>query len=302
MVDTEKKASEKKFLYGMIASMFCWGLSWASGKILTNYGNPAEIAFFRFLLTFISLLVILLFTKQKLSIHKKGIPDLIAASVMIALYTFLFFKGLLHGKAGAGGVLVTTLNPIISYLIMLIIKKQLPLLKEAVGLLIGGLAGIILLKLWSNWNNLFDEGNSFFLMASFSWAILSLFTSKSSRYGSPIVFSLWMYGLCSLIMFCVVGYSQSLVVLKNTDGLFWGNLFFSSTLTTALATTFYFVATAKLGAGKASSFIFMVPLSAALGSLVFLGEIPQWHTLLGGLLGIAAVYIINSKSQVDVRD
>jgi len=73
-------------------------------------------------------------------------------------------------------------------------------------------------------------------------------------------------------------------------------LIFSATITTSLATTFYFYATAKIGANKASSFIFLVPLSAAVGSWVILGEVPLWNTIAGGILGIVAVFILNRKT------
>lgn len=78
-------------------------------------------------------------------------------------------------------------------------------------------------------------------------------------------------------------------------------MFYSAVINTAFATTFYFIATAKLGAGKASSFIFLVPLSAAFGSWIFLNEIPQLHTIIGGILGIIAVYLLNVKSKVNVK-
>jgi drug/metabolite transporter (DMT)-like permease len=39
----------------------------------------------------------------------------------------------------------------------------------------------------------------------------------------------------------------------------------------------------------------MVPLSAAFGSWLFLDEVIQLHTIIGGLLGIGAVYILNKK-------
>ncbi|MCR6640451.1 MAG: DMT family transporter [Sporocytophaga sp.] len=58
---------------------------------------------------------------------------------------------------------------------------------------------------------------------------------------------------------------------------------------------FFFVATSRLGAGKASTFIFLVPFSAALGSWIFLKEVPEIHTIIGGFLGIFAVYMINRK-------
>ena len=96
-------------------------------------------------------------------------------------------------------------------------------------------------------------------------------------------------------MMILAGLSPAIHTIANADFRFWGNMFFSATITTALATTFYFAATSRIGASKASSFIFMVPFSAALGSFLFLGEVIEWHTIVGGLLGIAAVYILNRK-------
>lgn len=283
------------FLLGMILSMFCWGMSWASGKVLTGYSDAFTISLFRFTLTFISLLVILQFTKEKLLIQRNGLVTLGISCIVISVYYYLFFKGLASGKAGAGGVLVTILNPIFSYGFMLMLARRMPTGYETAGLLIGLVAGAVLLKVWTHWSNLWSAGNIYFLLASFSWAVLSIFTSRSSRYGSPVSFSLWMYGVCSLIMIAFADLSAGADLLKSGDRYFWGNLFFSATITTSLATTFYFVATSRLGASKASSFIFLVPLSAALGAWLFLDEVPEWHTIVGGLLGIAAVLILNRK-------
>ncbi len=59
-------------------------------------------------------------------INSKGFFDLLMASLLIAVYTYLFFKGLTMGKAGAGGVLVTVLNPIITYAVTLAIARRKP--------------------------------------------------------------------------------------------------------------------------------------------------------------------------------
>lgn len=293
---TSEDPKQRIFLIGMIMSMFCWGLSWASGKILSYYGDPLTISFFRFGLTFISLFLILIFLKEKFTILRLGLKDLLCASCLITLYTYFFFKGLSAGMAGAGGVLVTILNPVISYLAMLVLTVRKPTRNEFIGIVLGLLAGSILLQVWINWSNIFTAGNSYFLMASFTWAILSLFTAKAGRYGSSMVFSFWMYGISTLIMLIISSPSTNLKLFYSADWTFWGNLFFSATITTALATTFFFMATSKIGASKASSFIFLVPFTAAIGSWIFLDETPRLHTVIGGLIGIAAVYVLNKKN------
>ncbi len=279
----------------MVASMFCWGLSWASAKVLGSYGSALSISLYRYSTTFISLLIMLLVMRKNLSIKQSGLKDLLIASSILALYFYLFFKGLEEGLAGAGGVLVTILNPIISYLLMLAISWKKPSRNEVLGLSIGIIAGLILVKVWDQSNNILSAGNIYFLLASISWAVLSVFTSKFSKHGSPLVYSFWMYGICCCITLLFTSSIENASVLEKADALFWGNLFFSATITTAMATTFYFVATSKLGASKASSFIFLVPFTASMGSWFFLGEVPQTHTIVGGILGIVAVYILNRK-------
>ena len=214
------------------------------------------------------------------------------------MYTFLFFKGVSIGKAGAGGVLVTVLNPILTYAITLIVAKRKPTRNEFFGLALGLIAGVVLLKLTTEAEEIFRAGNIYYLFAAVSWSLLSKFTAKGARYGSSLAFSFWMYGLGTCIMFPFSGIDSTMTTLSHGDLTFWGNLFFSATITTSLATTFYFVKKKKIGASKASSFIFMVPFSAALGSWIFLGEVVELHTIVGGILGIAAVYILNKKEKV----
>jgi drug/metabolite transporter (DMT)-like permease len=290
-------SSQKLFLLGMVLSMTCWGFSWTSGKILSVYADPLTISFFRFAMTFISLILILMFARIPMNIRKAGLLDLFMAATFISLYTYLFFKGLTVGMAGAGGILVTVLNPIISYIVMLFIARRKPTTIEFWGLSLGVLAGVILLRLFSDASALWSAGNIYFLLASFSWAALSFVTARASRYGSPVAFSCWTYAVSTVLMFVLSDPSASVELLGKTDAIFWGNMFFSSSITTAGATTFFFVATSKLGAGKASTFIFLVPFSAALGSWIFLNEVPQLHSILGGILGIAAVYILNIRKK-----
>jgi drug/metabolite transporter (DMT)-like permease len=296
-MNTDTERNKQLFLVGMILSMICWGFSWTSGKIMSEYSDPLTNAFYRFTVTFVSLFFILLFINVSFKVNSKGILDMIIASLLMSVYTFLFFKGLATGKAGAGGVLVTVLNPIISYGIMLLMTRRKPTRNETIGLLLGLIAGVILLKLITDSNRIFNAGNIYFLLAAFCWAILSIFTSRASRYGSSVTFSFYLSGISSLLMFIFAGWKGIQTTFAKADTIFWGNLFFSATITTSFATTMYFIATSRLGPSKASSFIFLVPFSAALGSWIFLKETPQLHTIIGGLLGIAAVYVFNKKEK-----
>jgi drug/metabolite transporter (DMT)-like permease len=103
-----------------------------------------------------------------------------------------------------------------------------------------------------------------------------------------------MYLLCIIIL--AFFQNQHLwEVLQKGDGLFWFNMIFNAVINTGMATTFYFYATSKLGPEKTSTFIYIVPFAAAFSSLVILKETLAWNTIVGGILGIAAVWVINRR-------
>jgi drug/metabolite transporter (DMT)-like permease len=286
---------EKALVVAMVISMLFWGLGWPSGKILTHYCSPINIAVYRYIIVIATLLPILLFLKVDFKVKRHGISTILLSGILLAVYSYFYFKGLKKGAPGAGGVLVTTLNPIIAYFIGIFLRRKLPQKNEIIGLVLGLVAGSLLLKIWSDPREIMHSGNLYFLLSALTWAVMSKLTAKGADYGSPLSFTLWQYLFTFLCLLPLADMHEFAAVIQIHDNLFWGNLFFSSALVTSMATTVFFYATTRLGAEKTSSFMFMVPLAAALSSWLFLGEKIQFHTALGGLLGIVAVYTINRK-------
>ncbi|MBL7772859.1 MAG: DMT family transporter [Chitinophagaceae bacterium] len=286
---------QQQLFVGIVFSMLMWGVSWPSAKVLSSYAPPLEIAFMRFAVTFLGVFVLLKSMKVPLGISTKGLPPLTLASAFMAFYSMLFFSGIKHGMPGAGGVLVTTTSPLVAFIYGSVIAKRKLSQKEIIGLCLGLLAGCFLLQVWSNDVQLLKSGNLFFLASTLVWTILSRFTAKSNQYGSALAFSLWMYLLCVFWLLFFVDLQHILVVLKQGDFKFYGNLLFNGVLNTGVATTIFFLATSKLGAEKTSSFIYIVPFAASISSFLFLNEKIQWFTIVGGLLGLVAVWVINSK-------
>jgi drug/metabolite transporter (DMT)-like permease len=278
--------------------MFMWGLSWPSGKILTRYCSAVNFAVYRYLIVVATVFLLLSILKTGAKVRKAGILYVLGSGILLALYSYLFFIGLKNGSPGAGGVLVTTLNPIMAYIIGIILNRKLPSKNEAAGLVLGIIAGSFLLKVWSNTGSVTDSGNLYFLLAAITWAAMSKMTSKGGLYGSSLGFSLWQYLVTLLCLLPLTDFAEMKTALHLKDAIFWVNIIFSSAIVTALATTIYFYSTTRLGAEKASSYIFLVPLAAAVSSWFLLGEKIQPHTLIGGVLGILAVYTINKKPKL----
>lgn len=289
--------SQRQWLFiGIVFSMLMWGVSWPSAKVLSHYAPPMEVAFMRFAVTFLGVFILLKLVQVPLSINKKGLPQLGLASGFMAFYSMLFFSGIKHGMPGAGGVLVTTTSPLVAFIYGAVVAKRKLAKAEILGLILGLVAGCFLLQVWSKDVQLFKSGNIYFLASTLVWTVLSRFTAKSNHYGSPLAFSLWMYLLCVIWLLFFVDLHHIRFVLTHGDFKFWGNLIFNGVLNTGVATTIFFLATSKLGAEKTSSFIYIVPFAASISSFAFLGEHVQWFTIVGGLLGLVAVWVINHKA------
>lgn len=289
------KTSGKYLTIGMIISMFLWGLSWPSGKVLAGYCSVVNFTVYRYAIVVVTTALLLPMLGMSFKIKREGWPVVITSGVLLAGYSFSFFMGLKKGSAGAGGVLVTIMNPIMAYMLGIALSRRGPSRNEGIGLLLGVAAGATLLRVWDSSAALMDSGNLYFLLAAFTWAVMSKFTAKGARYGASLAFSQWQYLVTLLCFLPFTNVPEMQATFAAADWKFWGNLVFSSAIVTSGATTIYFYTTTRLGAEKASSFIFLVPLAAAVSSWLLLGEQLQTHTLVGGALGIAAVYVMNKK-------
>ncbi len=293
-----KLKKETYFAIVIILAMLSWGGSWTSGKSISS--SIELVVFWRFFITFISFIPIILFLKQSLHLNRVGFFQIVAGAIFLVIYNFFFLNGekSTFGLAGSGGVLVTTLNPLFTFIISLLIFKQPIKKKETYGLLLGLLGGAILLKAWNVFNpDFMNIADTLFLLAAFTWAMLSVVSQKSKENMTAFVFSFYTYGLAALISF-FIAIPKDVFNISQINGVTWFNIFYLSLAATTFGTTAYFFAASKLGASKASSYTFLVPASAVFFSWLILHEQIKIYTVIGGILALAAVYMINYRKKI----
>jgi drug/metabolite transporter (DMT)-like permease len=162
----------------MFIAMLSWGATWVNAKILGSYLNSYELIFLRFLIASIALLPIIYFLKLKLNIGLKNFALAFSSGLLLVLYNYLFFKGCYYGDAGFGGVLVTTLNPIITFLLVSLISFKKISKKEAFALSLGAIGTMTILQIWSVGLNVWlERGVRSFLLASFTWPFITILSS-----------------------------------------------------------------------------------------------------------------------------
>ncbi|WP_368030061.1 DMT family transporter [Arcobacter sp. s6] len=278
----------------MVLAMIFWGVSWVNVKILSSYINEYELIFLRMGISFFSMIPILYFFKLSFKIDFKALFLILLASVVLVLYSLVFFLGVQHGTAGFGGALVTTLIPINTFIILAIIKKKTISLKHSFALILGGFGVLTMLNVWNfDFNEIFSKDNIYFLIASILWPILTIISSKAVKT-NPLIFTFYVYVISTFVIYEFFIDNSLFNRIYDFDLIFWLNIFVISILSTTFATSIYFVGITRLGTNEVSSFIFLVPSSALILSAIFLDEKITYNTILGTICTIIAIYILNN--------
>ena len=147
----ENNITEQKKLFAlMFFAMISWGIAWTSASILNDYLDYFNLVFLRFLFGFISLLPFV-YRKLNLLVHIKTttVINIIFMSILFFIYNYCFFKGTHLGSPGFGGVFVTTTNPVITFIIISLITRNITINRIA-GIFIGVLGGLMILNVFSD--------------------------------------------------------------------------------------------------------------------------------------------------------
>lgn len=277
----------------MVLAMMLWGGGWPALKILTE-SVPWEVAtFWRFALMSIAFLPLLWWHKRPLRLTPHAFGWASLSALLNALFMALSFWGVEVGTAGAGGVVITTLSPIITVLIAVVFLGMKPTIRHIVGLIIGLIGGMIMLEVWSS--HLFThDGNLIFLLCSLVWAALTLSAQRSHLHMDPVHYTFFL-GLIATFGTFFAAYPQGIGQVFDQDIRFWGALIYLAVLGQTVASTIYFIASGKMGSGHASAYMFLVPVFALVTSYVLLDEVPSSPLLIGGAISMIAVYMINRQ-------
>lgn len=288
--------NETIFLIIMFFAMVIWGSSWISAKIITKDAPPEVIVFWRLILTFMSFIPIVYFKEKKFIFEPRALVWSILAGALLAGYNQLFFLGLKTGLPGKGGIIVTTLNPLFTFLLTITFLKQMISRRQLIGLLLGVLGSLALLQIWNiSIDDLLRSGNLYFIISAFGWAVLTVISQQGLKRVSFITFSFYMYGTSAVLSYLFAIPHDPISYIESGSATFWWHMIYLSVIVVSFATTMYFFATDKIGSNRASSFTFLVPFTAVTMSWYYFGEQPQLFTILGGVLALLAIWLINKK-------
>ncbi|MBZ4671778.1 MAG: protein of unknown function transrane [Deferribacteraceae bacterium] len=280
----------------LLFAVLFWGSSFTAGKVAVRYLPVYTVAFYRFFISSILLIVIFYFYNFRFKL-KEFLFCIFGGLTGIFAYNYFFLKGLSITMASKASIIVA-INPVLSVIGAVILFKENVNLKQVVGIILAFL-GIILLITKGKINTILtgglNKGDIFILFAAVSWSCYTLFGKKVLVNISAIESTTYSVLWGTIILFPLF-LSENLGNFYHINAKSLLSILVLSVLATVLGFIWFYDGIKKIGASKTVVFIYLVPVFGVLIGFLFLSERLSLAALVGGMVTITGVFIVNKFS------
>lgn len=290
---------EKKQLMGHLVALFTifiWGITFISTKILLVDFSPVEILFIRFIMGFVGLCLIYPH-RLKVKNRKEELLFIGAGLTGICLYYLLENFALTMTSASNAGVIVSV-APFFTALLSYFFLKEEKLMKSFfIGFLVS-MVGIIMMSYEGSQFEFNPMGDILAFLSAIVWAVYSLFTKKISQLGYSTILTtrrIFVYGILFMIPFVMItDFHVSLSQIFQMKYIF--HFLFLGFGASALCFVTWNYTIKVLGAVQSSVYIYLVSVITIVISVIFLNEPINWIIGIGTLLTVIGLVISEYKS------
>lgn len=272
-------------------TVFVWGTTFISTKVLLDDFLPVEILFFRFVMGWCVLFLFYPHTAKNINL-KQEIIFAAAGFCGIYLYFLLENIALTYTMASNVGVLVCVSPFLTAILAHIFLKEEKLHLNFFIGFVVA-ITGIILISFNGASLQLNPLGDILAMSAALVWAFYSLLTKKISRYGMPVILvtrKTFFYGLLFMLpTLFFFDAKPNLARFQNMTNLF--NILFLGIGASALCFVTWNYTVKVLGAIKTSIYIYLIPVITVVTAAIILTEPMSLLLTLGTFLTIVGLFI-----------
>ncbi|MCY7848096.1 DMT family transporter [Bacillus haynesii] len=286
-----------------VITIFIWGTTFVSTKVLLEDFPPVDILFYRFL---IGLIVLIIVHPHMLTFRSWRQEALFAVAGLcgVTLYFLLENIALTLTYASNAGMIVAVIPMITAVLAHFLLsgEKLEPRFFIGFAAAFTGLAliffnGQMMLKL----NPL---GDILAAASAFVWAAYAILMKKISTFGYHTIQytqRIFLYGLLFMVPALFL-FDFRFDASPFASPVNWLNILFLGAGASALCFVTWNWSVGVLGAVKTSAYIYMVPVITIAASVVILQEKLTWVAFCGGALTLAGLYISETKPKPQLKE
>lgn len=289
----------KKEIQGHLFSLFTifiWGTTFISTKILLKAFTPIEILFIRFVIGYFALLA-LYPHRLKVKERKQELYFAGAGLCGITLYFLLENIALTYTLASNVGVIISIAPFFTAIFAHLLLTGEKMRAQFFIGFAVA-VGGIFLISFnGSSQLKLNPMGDILAVLAAVVWAIYSVLTKKISGYHYhtiSVTRRIFFFGLLFMMpVLFIFKFEPDIDQIIKPVNLF--NIIFLGFGASAICFVTWNYALKILGAVKTSVYIYMVPVITVITSVLILHETITGTAVLGILLTLAGLFISEIK-------
>lgn len=291
----KQKPSSLGHLFAIV-TVFIWGATFISTKVLLKAFSPIEILFTRFLIAFIALLF---FYPRRMKLAKKRQEWLFVGAGIsgITLYFLLENIALTYTSASNVGIIITVAPFFTALLSNWVLKAEKPKLQFYIGFG-AAMLGIVLISYNGSSTLQFNPvGDLLALLAAIAWAVYSILTRKIGELGFNTIQTtrrIFFYGLLVIVpLLFFTNFRFGLTRYTNPVNL--ANMLFLGLGASALCFVTWNVAVNLLGAVKTSVYIYLTPAVTVVFSVLILKEPLTLVLVIGAVLTFIGLWLSQTK-------
>lgn len=298
-------ARTKAYIY-LIITIVIWGAAGPVIKNTLNYFDPVVFLTYRFFLTSLALIPLILFFHPHIlttlnHLTAKDWLIFIGSSLLgTTIQLLLLFKGF-ELTSSIDGVLISSTSPILSVLAGWWLLKERITSREKLGTLIAFLGSIvIIIKPMLETHKLFSGnslGNLLILLANFAWVGHSIISKTQLRHNlSPLLITTANFFIGFLSMSVILFFSRSMNYEPITNNLSAHlGVVYMALLSGALAYFLFQKAQKSIETSEANTFLFLQPVVATPLAYLWLGENVSPTFIVGSVIIGLGVILSNLK-------
>ena len=280
-----------------IVTVFVWGTTFISTKILLEGFQPVEILFFRFVLGFMTLLIARP-RRLRLTDKKQEIYYALAGICGVSLYFLLENIALTYTSASNVGVIVSMAPFFTAIFSRMFLKEERLSINFFIGFVVA-IVGISLISFQGTRLELNPKGDLLALGAAVLWACYSILTRKIGEFGYHTVLNtrrIFFYGIIFMIP-AVIFMDFRLDLQRFYNPLYLGNILFLGLGASALCFGTWNFAVKLLGVMRTSVYIYLIPVITVITSVLILNETVTVLSAVGIAFTLSGLFLSERRKE-----
>jgi drug/metabolite transporter (DMT)-like permease len=274
-------------------------VSWSSAFVGIRVGlrgyDPGSLALFRYLIASACMVLLYFFHRHSQKLSRRELVALVINGIIgFGIYNWALNYGEVTVDSGIAGFLISQIPVFVTILAIVFLKEKVT--RQAwIGMGVS-FVGVSLIAIGHYQRVSSSIGIIYVLVAVLAGAIYAVTCKPLLKSCNPIMltaYCIW-FGTLSLLFYAPALYQEIP----------------TAPLSATLATVYLGIVPAVIGyvswsyvlqylpASKASSYLYTMPILATLMGWLFIGEIPTWLSLLGGLIALVGAVLTNHRKKV----